>query len=155
MPRPFYRSLLFYLGLPGLIFLLWAWADSMRYDSSVQARVQIDTPGNMILLRQHLRNCDSWIWIEWLEPADPDHTAITRKGKWFVRETRPGTRWFHPISQLTSSVSDQLTRRYLFIPHWLLILAYLALWSIALYWRHRRLKRASTLHSPAQPQTDL
>jgi hypothetical protein len=31
MIRPWYRSLLFWLGLPGLVFLLWGWADSTRF----------------------------------------------------------------------------------------------------------------------------
>jgi hypothetical protein len=30
MIRPWYRSRLFWLGLPGLVFLMWLWRDSMR-----------------------------------------------------------------------------------------------------------------------------
>ena len=30
MMRPWYRSRLFWLGLPGLVFLLWCWWDSMQ-----------------------------------------------------------------------------------------------------------------------------
>ncbi len=34
-PRPFCRSLLFWLGLPGLVFLLWVWWDSGRWFTQV------------------------------------------------------------------------------------------------------------------------
>jgi hypothetical protein len=30
MIRPWYRSRLFWLGLPGLVFLMWLWGDSMK-----------------------------------------------------------------------------------------------------------------------------
>jgi len=33
--RPFYRSRLFWLGVPGLVFLLWVWWDSGKWASSV------------------------------------------------------------------------------------------------------------------------
>jgi len=33
--RPFYRSRLFWFGLPGLAFLLWGWWDSWRHYSEV------------------------------------------------------------------------------------------------------------------------
>jgi len=34
MIRPWYRSLAFYLGLPGFLFLLWGWfAEPLRYSS--------------------------------------------------------------------------------------------------------------------------
>ncbi len=33
-PRPFYRSRLFWLGLPGLVFLLWLWLANARNDLS-------------------------------------------------------------------------------------------------------------------------
>jgi len=35
MMRPFYRSRLFWLGVPGLVFLLWVWWDSGKWDSFV------------------------------------------------------------------------------------------------------------------------
>lgn len=34
MPRPWYRSRLFGLGLLPLVFLLWAWRDAAKYDTS-------------------------------------------------------------------------------------------------------------------------
>ncbi len=34
-PRPFYRSRLFWLGLPGLVFLLWGWEISIEYYSHI------------------------------------------------------------------------------------------------------------------------
>ena len=30
-----FRSRAFWFGVPGLMFLLWAWADSMRYNLSL------------------------------------------------------------------------------------------------------------------------
>lgn len=35
MIRSWYRSRLFWLGLPGLVFLLWLWWDSMSYSTTV------------------------------------------------------------------------------------------------------------------------
>ena len=35
MTRPFYRSRLFWLGVPGVVFLLWGWWDSERHYTEV------------------------------------------------------------------------------------------------------------------------
>lgn len=38
MPRPWYRSRLFWLGLVPLLFLVWVWWDSTTYTSGVHFR---------------------------------------------------------------------------------------------------------------------
>lgn len=35
MIRPWYRSRLFWLGVPGLVFLMWLWWDSMNHSTTI------------------------------------------------------------------------------------------------------------------------
>ena len=44
-PRPFHRSRLFWLGLPGLIFLTWVWLGTRHH----LAWVQKGTPAALVL----------------------------------------------------------------------------------------------------------
>jgi hypothetical protein len=43
--RPFYRSRLFWLGLPGLVFLLWAWVDSYWHVSTAASTGLVKVEG--------------------------------------------------------------------------------------------------------------
>jgi hypothetical protein len=46
MMRPFYRSRLFWLGVPGLVFLVWLWVDSFWHVSSASRDVWVKLPRN-------------------------------------------------------------------------------------------------------------
>lgn len=152
MPRPWHRSLTLYLGLLPLLFLLWAWHDSMTHQSLMVTRVNVDTPLVSSISRLHLIHADSGISKEWIRSADPPHTVV-RKVRWFTREEAKGSRWFPAPRHLASPISDDLTQHYLFIPHWLITLLYLAFWSLAFIWRHRRIPRS--IPPPAQPHPGL
>jgi hypothetical protein len=158
MLRPWHKSLLFRLGLPALLFLLWAWADSNSHGTTFLrvwgapglVRIQVIDHS-----RGALRLADQRIEI---------HRAVLSSRSEFGRTSlaRRAREWFPaPLikiarqapSDIPGHLREPNTQSLLILPHWLLILLYLALWSLALSWRHRRIKRSSTFLPPAQPQT--
>lgn len=44
-PRPFYRSWLFWLGVPVLVFLLWVWWDSLRNATALGSEMRLSGRG--------------------------------------------------------------------------------------------------------------
>jgi hypothetical protein len=150
------RSLLFYLALPVLIFLLWAWVDSMSQESGIEIRKHTVSPTRTSLSRDSLRNRNSAVEIIVNHPSHGDRARTERDLIILPRSPASGGSWWPAAEYAREQEFDSPAfSRSAIIPHWLLVLLYLILWSLAFTWRHRRLKRASKLHSPAQPQTDL
>lgn len=51
---------------------------------------------------------------------------------------------YSPGATYSPSVVDKNSAvTAIIIPHWLIILIYIALWSLAFAWRHRHIKRAA------------
>jgi hypothetical protein len=148
MIRPWYRSLLFWLGLPGLVFLVWACADSTRFVSSLKWQSK-----GVVLDFQSWGNS---LRINSFHCQDPGR----RRDLTFDR---------FPVSQLTIAVEYPLfpsavrfgsfhdtctdsTARMLVIAYWLKISAYLAVWIACLMcWQRRkaRLSRRAAAELPA------
>ena len=153
---PLRRSLTLWLGLPGPIFLLWSWVDSMHRLSAVQWRHTINSRELHAETRESLLHHSGKLTLLRFEPlADEPYTGKHSHVYWHRQDSPAGT-WFPPLDYRTDLTAAVLQSRTLTLPHWLLILGYLALWSALLAYRHRRIRRPSTTFpSPAQPQTDL
>jgi hypothetical protein len=162
MPRPWHKSLLFHLGLPAFLFLLWAWADSNFRGTTflkisgtphlVHIQVIDHSRGALRLAYQRLELLHAIFTAR----SDFGRTAVSKEAReWFPAPAIQISR------QTTSETADYQreikTESLLILPHWLLVLLYLTLWSLAFLYRHRRLKRFLTRsHSPpAQPLSDL
>ena len=135
---PFRRSLTLCLGLFGLIFLPWSWVDSTNNLTTFGLpRLETNHLGGALHISIH-PNERVHPFLNWTEFAPSP--------------SKPPYRLASPhIATRANDISVGL-------PHWLLILLYLILWSIALALRHRRIQRSLTKHlssSPAQPQTVL
>jgi hypothetical protein len=129
-PRPFYRSRLFWLGLPGLVFLLWSWWDSVgenkgvawtsggvgtfAYISYSVIGVGTDSGG------RHYEGLTPWKNGGLSKPAFPSPVIL--------REPRADLISFE-------------------VPLWLLILLYLVAWPLTLGWWQRRKSRILKLHA--------
>ena len=154
MPRPWHKSLLFHLALPGLLFLLWAWHDSMSQESGIEIRRHTVSPIRASISRDSLRHRNSAVEIIVNHPSHGDRARTQLDLIVLPRSPASGRTWWPAAEYAREQEFDSPAfSRSAIIPHWLLVLAYLLLWSLAFLYRHRRLKRTSTLHSPAQPQT--
>ena len=132
-PRPFYRSRLFWLGLPGLVFLLWGWWLSMGNWSAASSRGSLgwgiaQSKGEVIVW---WRSGEGPNWKDF----DAEHSEIPEKDASeirnyiiFVRETEPGF-------------------RLVFFPYYWLVLAYTATWLLTLALWQRRKSRLLKLHA--------
>lgn len=133
MPRPWHKSLIFWLGLPGLLFLLWAWVDSQTH----RAVVVTGIPGRIALVQT--RNQVSLTLM-------PDRGGtffaiggITHR-PYMATDEAPDPR-FPPLRFRWVRHGDS---RELLLPHWHLLLLYLSLWAAAFLTRNRMNKRLST-----------
>jgi hypothetical protein len=131
MIRPWYRSRLFWLGIPGLVFLLWAWLIFAPRAICIDAGQR-----NFDLLSfrsaLELTTSDDWrtppAWEIGIVPLDEEADRIDPGNPFFKRDYNvwPG-----------GSRLDYLSMR-----PWLPLAAYLALWLGALagwQWRKARL----------------
>jgi hypothetical protein len=148
------RSLTFWLGLPGLLFLLWAWADSFDWQSrlSYSGRLRAGT----------LASDGSTVSFEWIryEPlpagaASPnpgyeppelpttDHLGFARHAS--SRAQRP-LLWAKFGS--ATGGSGAMVSRTVSFPYWMIVLTYLGLWVAAMAWRWQRARRLPNVDPP-------
>ncbi len=151
-PRPFYRSRLFWLGLPGLVFLLWGWWDSGAYPSHLSWSTTSRT---------------FWVGHEnggivsgTINSTNPNNHGIPQGFKFrrweanaphiFSWSLPQPLLWQHNVTNYSlPSISRNLgveTRR-LEVAYWLAILIYLTPWIAALWWWQHRKSRLLKLHS--------
>lgn len=158
MIRPWHRSLLFHLGLPGLAFLVWAWIDSMAVTSMQGYHHGLHGKDLETFTYQNrggaLRLGRTIATTHYL--AKRGQAGLTG----FSRNPATRSSPAFPLPTIKKGVEARGSMNHswtsLTIPHWLLILLYLAIWSLAFAWRSRRIQRSLTnsLPSPAQPQSD-
>ncbi len=133
-PRPFYRSRLFWLGLPGLVFLLWGWWLSMGYWSSVGFAGSRNSWGMGQVWGEVYA-----IW-DWDGPPDWGNFGA---GNWEV--TREAV---HEVKDSWAAEMEwNPSLRVVFIPCYWPALAYVATWLLTLAWWQRRKARILKLHA--------
>jgi hypothetical protein len=132
MIHPWYRSRLFWLGLPGLLFLLWTWLGC-----SIAGWVGWMTDDYFPIVGHY----DGSISVEWMEDLGMgfefgdkglrwDYVPNGERGLWspaaqFQRKEEPGTQ----------------RRTRLMIADWTMVLAYLSAWWLIYRWWQRRKAR--------------
>ncbi len=138
-----YRSPVLWFGLPGLIFLLFTWVDSMSHVSTLD----LTAFGRSV----RFRNFNSEFSASWYSER-----RVSGSGKnWDIeihpREAVPGKSWLPLPSYVTSDLSGRRPWHCLDFSYWFLILVYLGLWQLPWLWRyHRRERIRSRLTEPAQ-----
>ena len=133
MIRPWYRSLLFWFGVPGLVFLFWGWQDSgkairtMTWNGRGSARQVGQWNGSIGV-----------VYIA--DPAlyrGPMHRVGFHRSEMpavYRDECSLGSFVFAP---LFSSLDDP--HSVMRIPYWVAIALYLIAWLAALvWWQHRK-----------------
>ena len=137
-----FRSRAFWFGVPGLVFLFWAWGDSSRWESkgSVSA-------GRWYC---HLTQGQGYLQLQ-VSRGDPP-VPVTFSGERSARisgreiwlEWRYRPQWRHhelePGQQGSFYVSHGLVSDTLILPHWFLLLIYLIPWGGVMFWRLRKIR---------------
>lgn len=133
-PRPFYRSRLFWLGLPGLVFLLWGWWISTG---------NLSWTGFLGAGSWMIGQIGGEVFAMWDSDGGPDW------GSFFVRHAETTGK---EAQEWTDSMVAESERRpsfsLVFIPYYWPVLAYTATWLLTLAWWQRRKARKMKLHSP-------
>lgn len=147
-----FRSLTFLLGLPGLIFLLWAWADSFDWQSQLSYSGK---PGLGTLTSDGSTIFFDWTRYEPLRPGagNPEYERPqlpTVSEVDFARDA--SSRAKRPLLWAKLTISTYrlgpMVTSHVFIPYWMIVLAYLGLWSAAMVWRWMRARRRSKVDPP-------
>ncbi len=132
-PRPFYRSRLFWLGLPGLVFLLWAWWLSTGHYSGAGFG-----GGNNWVIGQ----MGGEVFAQWVSTSGPDwgefgveHREMTGEDAQDVKE----------MFVFMNGCSPAF--RAIFIPYYWPVIAYTATWLFSLALWQRRKSRRLKLHA--------
>lgn len=158
MIRPWHKSPLFYLGLFGLAFIVWAWIDSCYHWTHLYTGS--GKPGTAGYHHTYANHKASRVTIVHTHyPYTAPHPSEI--GIQASRLPETDSNWWFPLPdyeyQKEGLIGDEPTgeepqpgEHYLefltvHLPHWLIVLAYLALWSLLLFWRSRRIKRLSRL----------
>lgn len=131
MRRAWYRSPVFWFALPGFVFLVWAWIDSMQRTTVVQ--------GSIAGVPVQLDNRSGAMGADWDKPY------LGKSAKWAL-EVRPASlrlegRWFPLPSHISPHNMVNAVGHSVDIPHWLLLLAYTGLWQLPWLGRYYRRKR--------------
>jgi hypothetical protein len=136
--RRLHRSRLFWLGLPGVVFLAWAWNGSLRAPTSGKLYSKPICAGFI--------NRAGTITLAYTYPGDPfmEGTSFDLH----VLPAPPSATKLPPALEKTKlhvlgdwgpdvPPPPQMTFAY-----WFLLLGYLVPWSAAIYWRQNRKKKA-------------
>lgn len=159
MVRLFYRYRLFWLGLPGLLFLLWTWNHSMNeWFWAEYRKIGVASIGGTVLLQMTDDPFSSgelkWHQMPLGEPEtrDTNPSGIST----FYRPIPGGVfmisckiAWFAPAFQCEGD------ERGLNFAHWFLILVYLVIWlGVLTCWQRRkgRLQRLQTAMNVSHSQ---
>lgn len=145
------RSLTFWLGLPGLLFLLWTWADSFDWQSRLGFAGK---PGLGALASDGSTLSFEWTRYEPVpqgmaqEPLEYEIPELP-SGMHFHFSHDPSARPKRPLLwakfEAWTQRSGPTVSSAVFIPYWMITLGYLGLWSTALTWRWKRSRRTSAV----------
>jgi len=138
-----FRSPLLWIGLFGLVFLLWAWRDSARAMShasygSKPVKLTLMSVASAVDLRfstkqgsyaAHL-SFDHWEFPRGWDPSTMRDVRPWNAGNWFPAP------WFGPVGDEKVPGFG----RILVLPYWLLVPVYLVGWGGLMGWRRRKRK---------------
>jgi hypothetical protein len=147
-PRPFYRSRLFWLGLPGLIFLMWVWLGTRPYFVWTQKGYP-----SVIVLAGTDSGTYRLAWHRRLSSA----IQFSSTGLRTVTSTQEPGPLFPPAFGYQSDESPGIRRSTeIRLSHWLAVAIYLAVWLTACGLWQRRKRRllenhGISAHPPLHP----
>ena len=161
MIRPWYRSRLFWLGIPGLLFLLWAWVESnvVRLKALVQPGFVWSSQGKLCWHEVDAATGGWEVTVDYREGT----LSVSRQEE-FVTACCFGTsrgfisrtpvmiaerRWFPPPRWEAVQLDASSSYRLISLPYWLLTGGYAGVWLGGLAGWQRR--KARLLKATAAP----
>lgn len=152
-PKPFHRSMTFWLGLPGLLFLLWSWHDSMTHDAGIFRSIQVgysNSPGYNVVSEDRIGHSRAGLVITVFEvDPGPDRIIGVEAPVLARRAVAPEVMPSSPFPSFQAVNFRNYSRgrfgnpvKSLFIPHWMILIAYGIAWGAAILWRQGRIRRA-------------
>lgn len=157
-PRPPFRSLTFWLGLPGLLFILWSWWDSQEHTAGVFRTVGVMHRSGPVTAGERIAHLNSVLFIERYTPEPRAGLVYSSYPPTLARGPlilTPGTLTplFPPMrwkSWRNPMIGDEgLVRTCIWIPHWMILLAYCLAWGAVILWRRHRIRRMKPSIAPA------
>jgi len=145
------RSVTFWSGMVVVIFLCWAWADSMFYGSTLRWNcfmAENENGGIQVNSAYSFSGFSAGRSAALALPKN-SYSPVVAAPLILRGKSEPGPE-YHPSSTYRGSLEMMMARRkpeawLVFIPHWLLLLAVALPWSILLFWRARWRKQAVLL----------
>ncbi len=132
-PRPFYRSRLFWLGLPGLVFLLWGWWLSTGHWSGA---------GFAEPRAWGLGQIGGEVYGVWDAGGGPEWRNFNGGHR------KVGAEDIAVVKRDWAEAEEMGEGfRYVFIPYYWPVLAYTATWLLTLAWWQRHKTRLLKLHT--------
>lgn len=159
MIRPWHRSRLFWLGIPGLVFLLWAWGKSnvVRVETSLRPGRACSSQGKLFWYRVEA-DTDRLVTVDYAEGnllVLPNEYIVTAccfpvpRGFTTTEPVLPDhRRWFPPPRWRAEQLDALSYYRFVSLPYWLLTGGYAGVWLGGMGWwqrRKARLLKASTM----------
>ncbi|QJE94307.1 hypothetical protein [Luteolibacter luteus] len=139
--RPF-RSLTFWLGVPGLLFLLWAWADSMRYLSAASYDAEFRlADGDTSIRNRSISNQGGDVSLTWSWPDSSGYKLLSRKFHSKQRKIYETKDWLPLPAYLVIRNYPGTIYYNLSIPHWFLLLCYGFAWTVLMLFQWLIVKR--------------
>jgi hypothetical protein len=146
-----FRSRAFWFGVPGLAFLLWAWADSVKTSTTCWG-------GKNPLV--HLTQEENYLQLQLTRfPATAGSSSWTWGGERTPRATtniwprwiyRPQWRHFDDPGGWKGSIhTSPATFDQWILPHWFMVLLYVLPWSGAVAWLWRKRSRLTAAPPPS------
>ena len=133
---PLHRSLTLWFGLLGLLFLVFAWIDSMSHVTSMEIRVPTHT--------LYLDNGNSTLNASLRDNAGTGHSTTAWHLWLHPRRAEPGREWF----PLPSYLGFPGAWHHFNFPYGFLLAAYLGLWQLPWLWRYHRRRHIDRRQTP-------
>ena len=121
------RSRAFWVGVPGLVFLLWGWWTALRYYSSA---------GCMGATFWEIGQIGGEVYAYWDSGGGPDWRQLT-----FIHlETIAGAEVTHSVADVRGIYP---TVRLVRVPYYWPVFGYVAVWAGLIRWRSEKYRQAS------------
>ena len=161
MIRPWHRSRLFWLGIPGLLFLLWAWRSSNLtcHQLTLGSWQLTSTQGKALAWSMQADiGHDLWldyhtaeVFTEWIAPNSPPRAPIIVPMAAAYPIPPDQQCWFPAAKWQAVDLNAGTYHRLLVLPYWLLAGGYAVGWTgVMVAWQRRkaRLVKASAAPLP-------
>ena len=145
-PRPLYRSLTFWAGVFVIGSIFWGWWDSMRAFSGFRFAScwANQAAGGVAMGLQRPRSSHSSMY-RYATKADVLRLSGPNGGIAFALEVK------HSVTPFPRPFATSHKGGGIFLPHWLVLLAAIFVWSGLLLWRGMRNRAASRRNGPHDP----